>query len=246
MSIVSSIVSSEKDLDKPKNKSYAGCDLKIQLENVSSIREKKHLLPSEKRALFHEFSGIEPVEQFIVLTNANKSLGRLTTFQIKEMFNDMGFNVNPTFADRHFSDFDAVMNIGGYSIPGWVKAARSLSKIFPTQEKNLFRRLSPGSDRLHLRFFESNDGSWLIAAHTDHNWLSLNLKKVYKAHIGYGAGDYVTGTIMLYLLLKAFAKSIKDNRAFKEKEIHDILNIAYNQSLVRKFNFGYKANAAII
>lgn len=237
MGIISSIKSSQNDLDRPKSKSYWGYSLNIDLENIKKIKEKKNPLPTERRALLHEFSGIEPVEEFIVLTNKNKKLGRLTTFQINEMFNDMGFNVNPTFGGKHFSDFDAVMNIGEYSIPGWVKFVRIFSKIFPTYEKNLLRKLSPGTDRLHLRFFESNDGSWLIAGHTDHNWLSLNLAKIYKAHVGYGAGDYITGTIMTYLLLKEFARKIVNNEVFKEKDIQKVLSKAYSQSIIKKFKF---------
>lgn len=235
MSIVSSIKHSKETLTKPNKKSYAGCDLSIKLEDVMVIQEKKRPFPSEKRALLHEFSGVEPVKEFIVLTNEKKSLGRLTTFQIKEIFDDMGFNIGPTFGGKHFSDFDAVMNIGGYSIPGWVRFARVVTKFFPSQEKNLLRKLSPGIDRLHIRLFESNDGSWIIVAHTDHNWLSLNLKRVYKAHVGYGAGDYVTGTIMLYLLLKRFAERIKENKTFTEKDIQNALVQAYNQSLSKKF-----------
>ena len=246
MSIVSSIVNSKDDLVKPDKKSYWGYDLDVSLESVNKIRSKEHPLPTERRALLHEFSSIEPIEEFIVLTNENKKLGRLTTFQVKEMFDDMGFNVNPTFGGKHFSDFDAVMNIGGYNIPGWVKFARVLSKLFPSQEKNILRKLSPGADRLHIRFFESNDGSWLIAAHTDHNWLSLNLVKVYKAHLGYGAGDYVTGTIMLYLLLIKFAKRLKGNSPFTESDIQKALGQAYNQSIVKKFNFTNSSNVAVL
>jgi hypothetical protein len=235
MSIVSSIINSKDDLVKPEKKSYGGCDLDVRLEDVAVIKDKQYPFPSEIRALLHEFSGKEPVKEFVVLTNRSK-MGRLTTFQIKEMFNDMGFNVGATFGGKHFSDFDAVMNIGGYNIPGWVKFARIISKLFPSQEMNLLRNLSPGRDRLHVRFFENNDGSWLLVAHTEHNWLSLNLANVYKAHVGYGAGDYITGTIMLYLLLREFAKKIKENKVFSEKDIQKVLAQAYNQSIIKKLN----------
>lgn len=238
MTVISSIIHSEKDL---KRKSYWGCKFDVSLESVEQIREKKHPYPTEKRALLHEFSGKEPIRDFVVLTNELKSKGRLTTFQVKEMFNDMGFNVDPTFSGKHFADFEAVMNVGGYSVPGWVKLVRTISYLLPSYEKVLLRKLSPGRDRLHLRFFESNDGTWLIAGHTDYNWLSLNLPRVFKAHVrtgtNVGSGDYVTGTIMLTLLLKQFSKKVEQNKYFNERDIQHVLNKAYSQSVVNKFKF---------
>lgn len=238
MTVISSIVESTV---KPSNKSYWECRLLVGLESVDQIRNKKHLYPTEKRAMMHEFSQKEPIKDFVILDNSSKSSGRLTTFQIKEMFNDMGFNVDPTFSGKHHADFEAVMNVGGYSIPGWVRVARFISYFLPSYEKVLLRKLSPGRDRLHLRFFESNDGTWLIAGHTDYNWLSLNLPRVFKAHVkiskGVGSGDYVTGTIMLYLLLKEFSRKVEAKQKFLEKDIQRILNQAYKQSVVKKFKF---------
>ena len=238
MTIASSITHLQ---DKPSKKSYWGCKLDVSLESVEQIREKPHPYPTEKRALLHEFSEKEPIKDFVVLSNLTKSNGRLTTFQVKEMFNDMGFNVDPSFSGKHHADFEAVMNVGGYSIPGWVKFARAISYYLPTYEKILLRKLSPGNDRLHLRFFESNDGTWLIAGHTDYNWLSLNLPRVYRAHInsgmGVGSGDYITGTIMLYLLLKEFSKKIELDQILTERDIQHVLHKAYKQSVINKFKF---------
>ena len=90
----------------------------------------------------------------------------------------MGFNVDVLVSAKFYSDIDAVMNIGGSTLPGWVYVMRNISKKFPSKEKLLLSKLSAGKDRLHLRIFEGNDNSWLIVAHTDYNWLSLNLKKI--------------------------------------------------------------------
>lgn len=238
MTIISSVRDLHTSLSK---KSYWGCRLKISLESVDQIRNKKNLYPTEKRAMLHEFSEKEPIKDFVVLDNMSKHIGRLTTYQIKEMFNDMGFNVDPTFSGKHHADFEAVMNVNGYSIPGWVKVVRIVSWFLPSYEKLLLRKISPGNDRLHLRFFESNDGSWLIAGHTDYNWLSLNLPRVFKAHFNFGksvgAGDYVTGTVMLYLLLREFSRKIENKQKFLEKDIQKTLKKAYKQSVINKFRF---------
>jgi hypothetical protein len=238
MSVISSIVSSGDDLVKPSKKSYWGYELGIELVNRRLISDKVKLLPTEKRAVAHELSGKEPVEVVIVLKNTKKSLGRLTTNQVKDLLDDLGFNVSPTFSGKHFADFEAVMNVGGYSIPGWVSFGRTVARFFPSQQKDILLKLSPGRDRLHIRVFEMNDGSWMIAAHTDFNWINLNLPKIYKAHVysggPVGSGDYITGTIMMHALLNGFAKHLRKNEILDYEEIGMITRRAYNRSLSQK------------
>ena len=246
MGITDSIVRSKDDLVKPRYKSYWGYSLDINLLKLKDMSKKLKPSPSEKRALKHELSGIEPVSDLIVLNNNKNNLGRFTTSQIKEMFDDIGFNVDVLVGERRDADISAVMNVGGYSIPGWVKLARFITKFFPSNEKLLLTKLSPGKDRLHIRMFENNDGSWLIAAHTDHNWLSLNLYKVYKAHGSYGAGDYVTGTRIMYELLRKFSWYLKNNKVLPTKEIDKIVSWAYYQSLADKLKISIDSNLAII
>jgi len=240
MGIINTIKRSEDDLVRPKHKNYWGYEIDVQLVDHRKITEKVKLLPTEKRALAHELSGREPVDNIIILTNLKKSLGRLTTSQIKEILDDMGFNVDTILSGAHFSDFSAVMNIGGFAIPGWVYLARSIAKFFPSTEKLLLLKLSPGKDRLHIRVFEMNDGSWMIIAHTDHNWMSLNLPKVYRAHINsgksVGSGDFVTGTLMMYALLKNFVNIAKENKVLPYKDIEEITKWAYNKSLTEKLS----------
>jgi hypothetical protein len=244
MGIISSIIRSKDDLVKPKSKSYWNYRMGIELVSKPKLTNKRLLLPSDKKAMKHELSDAEPIEEAILLRNTNKKLGRFTTSQIKEILDDMGFNVDVMVSEDHFSDIDAVMNIGGSSIPGWVYFARIVSKYFPSKEKLLLSKLSAGKDRLHLRIFEENDGSWLIAAHTDHNWLSLNLKQVYESHLASkvegktGAGDYITGTLMMFNLLKEFSKHVDENKVFRQKEIDKIVRDSYNMSVIKKIGTG--------
>jgi hypothetical protein len=235
MSVISSIKSSQNDFNRPHNKSYWGFDFDISLIDANSIRDKKNPSPTEERMLQFDLSKEEPIEEIIILHN-KKDEGQITTEQVKEILSDMGFDVNPTFGGKHFADIEAVMNIGGYSIPGWVKVARTIAKFLPSREKLLFTKLSPGKDRLHVVAYDEHDGSWVFASHTDYNWLNLNLPKIYKAHVGHGSGDYITGTSMFYNLLAAFGKSASENRILSVKEIKDVIQEAYNRSIIKKFN----------
>lgn len=235
MGIINTIIRSRDDSLKPKTKSYWGYKLNIQLVNKEEITEKIKLLPSEKRLVLHELSGKEPVEQVILLSNSKKELGRLTTNQVKEILDDMGFNVDTILAGMHGADYNAVMNINGFLIPGWHWVARAISKLFYGSSKLWTTKLSPGKERLHVRMFEMNDGTWLIAAHTDVNWMDLNLAKVFKAHLTTGAGDFKTGTLMMYELLKKFAQYLNENQNFPYEEIVGVTRWAYYHSLAEKY-----------
>lgn len=237
MGIISSIKNSQNDFSKPETKSYWGFGFDLSLVSVDYYRNKVNPSPTERRMLGFDLSEKEHIKDVIVLNNNKKELGRFTTEQIEEIFDDMGFNVTPTFGGRHLADIEGIMNVNGYSIPGWVKIARLLTKLLPSKEKLLITKLSPGRDRLHVVAYEENDGSWVFAAHTDFNWLSLNLPKIYKAHVGHGAGDYITGTLMFYMLLKEFAKKVSENKNISVTEIEKIISKAYNKSIIEKLKY---------
>ncbi|MDP3093371.1 MAG: hypothetical protein Q8N16_01245 [bacterium] len=224
MGIINTIIRSRDDLIGPSQKSYWGYDLEISLVNTEEISQKDDLLPSEARTVAQELSGKEPVKRVIVLKNRNKELGRLTTSQLKEIFDDMGFNVDTIMSGTHLSDFNCVMNISGFIIPGWYYIAKFLSKIFRLSEKLLLTKLAPGIKRLHARIFEMNDGSWLITAHTDWNWMSLNFPRVFKAHLVTGTGDYEAGTEIMGKLLLSFAEYLKQGKIFPYSEIKRIIS----------------------
>jgi hypothetical protein len=76
-----------------------------------------------------------------------------------------------------------------------------------------------------------------LPIYTEFNWLSLNLPQVYKAHIGHGAGDYVTGTLMFHALLTAFGRKVDENKTLTVDEIERIIKEAYNKSPIKKFKF---------
>jgi hypothetical protein len=236
MGIIDSIIRSKNDLVKPKSKSYWGYSLNIKLIDVKEFREKKSTLPSEERALEHELSETEPAEQVILIDNQKKSLGRLTTNQIKDILDDLGFNVDVLMSASHFSDFSAVMNIRGYSLPLWNYLANGIAKIFPQWEKLLLLKLAPGKERLHIRVFELNSGSWFVAAHTDYNWININPFEIHKAHIQIGTGNYHLGTLMMYTLLKRFAEFTETNKVMPVVEIKRITEWSYHQSSADKLS----------
>jgi len=223
MGIVGSIIRSSDDALKPKKKSYWGYKLNIELRDVQKVKTKKFLLPAEKKEIRYELSGKEPVEKVIVLDNSDTKLGRLTTFQMKDILDDMGFNVDVLVSGKHYSDFDAVLNIGGFSLPGWRWFVGQISKIIPTGEKLLLSKLSPGRTRLHVRVFEQNDGSWVLIAHTDINWLSINFSSVYRAHMREGAGDYTMGTRIMFNLLNRFSELLMVNKILGQEEIDTVV-----------------------
>lgn len=246
MGVINSIKKSESDMMRPKTKTYWGFGFDVTTIPASYYRNKTNPSPTEKRMLGFDLSDKEHIEKVVVLKNSKTTLGRFTTEQVEEILNDMGFNVTPTFGGKHMADIEAVMNVNGYSIPGWVKIARTISKYMPSREKLLLTKLSPGNDRLHVIAYEENDGSWVFASHTDFNWLNLNLPKIYKAHVGHGAGDYITGTLMFERLLKAFGKYAHENKVMTVNEIYKIIQGAYNQSLVEKFSTQNSFKAAVL
>ena len=109
---------SRDDLKKPKSKSYWGYQLSIKAVNVKDLSKKANLLPSERRALLHELTETEKTEKVLILRNKNKKLGRFTTSQIKEMLDDIGFNIDTVLGKKHKADLCAVMSIKGTLIPG--------------------------------------------------------------------------------------------------------------------------------
>lgn len=240
MGIVNTIIRSRDDFGKPEDKSYWGTELVIELVPVEEVLNKKNATPSEKRLLAHELSGKEPIEQLIFLSNKKKELGDLTTLQVKEILDDMGFNVDVIMSDTHFCDFAAVMNINGFLVPGWETFMKILGRLWPKAEKMLLAKLSPGKERLHIRMYEMNDGKWAIGAHTDWNWMSINLFRVYRAHMTEGAGDYETGTMMMHELLKTFVKYVERNEPFTYEEIARITRWTYYQSLANKLKWAGK------
>lgn len=234
MGILNTIIRSKDDLKKPKSKSYGDFNLKFDLIDIKDIRNKKNLSITEKRALMHELSGVEPIQKILLVKSGGESK-ILTSPQMKEIFDDMGFNVDPIMSKDYGGDFSAVMNINGFLIPGWKWLTHKIANLFPWLEKLLITKLSPGRERLHIRAFHNNDGSWFITAHTDWNWIDINLFRVFKAHGKAGAGDYHLGIVILFDLFKEFNKRIENNTVLQVKDIDKIVRRAYCKNLLEKF-----------
>lgn len=183
----------------------------IQLK-VSDVSE----FSAEENLKKHELSGKEPIEKVLVLQGVGLDKAR-----VKKMLSEMGFNVRIVVGNRHHADLVAIMGINGFWIPGWeflVKFVAWLS--FSGLKKMFLAKFTPGKERLHLRLFLSVDKKrWVITAHTDWNWINLNLFKPIRSHLMKGMGDYKTGTLMAHRLFKLFFQRLADNKSVSYDEI---------------------------
>lgn len=200
---------------KPAEKSYGKCRLKITLVKVANILKKARKTDAEERMIKHEVTK-EKITEVILLENA-KAQG-LTLWQIRDMFDDMGFNCDIFFQWEHFSDLNAIYNIGGYVIPFYGQ----LVNLFLDKKSKFYKffmyKVSPGKGRFHLRFYDNGDGTWYIASHIDDvNWLNIfAARRASKLHSKKGGeGDYETGTFVLYKMLREFDKTLEKNTLFE-------------------------------
>lgn len=104
----------------------------------------------------------------------------------------------------------------------------------------LLSKLAPGRERLHIRAFELNNGNWMIAAHTDYNWMNLNPFKVVRAHVGSGAGNFRAGTKMMYELFRSFNNYYVNNKIFPYTEISRITRWVYYQTLAQEIKSTFR------
>lgn len=223
MSIFSSFVRSLDDTTSFSLKSYAGCELGVALVNSREFLEKNGLLNTGKRLKKHELSGKEKVEKIIVIKNLNGEFGDLTAWQVKDILDDLGFNIGVLVSHSFSSDFTAAMGLGKFSIPFWGLIPRVFGVFTSRFQKLLFLKLSPGKKRLHLRVFEMHDGSWAIVAHMEMNLFSLNLPKVFWKHVTFGHGDYDNGTKLMFELLSEFKRCLENHRVIKFENIKEIV-----------------------
>ena len=223
MSIVSSFVKSFDDTTSFSLKSYAGCELEINLVEPEEFLEKNGQLNTGKRLKVHELSGKEHVEQVILLKNVSKDLGDLTTWQIKDILDDLGFNIGVLVSHSFSSDFTAAMGLGKFSIPFWGLIPKLFGVFTSRFQKLLFLKLAPGKKRLHLRAFEMHDGSWVIVAHIEMNLFSVNIPRIIWKHVRYGHGDYINGTKLMFELLSEFNRCLENHRVVRFENIKEIV-----------------------
>ncbi|KKU16197.1 MAG: hypothetical protein UX26_C0032G0006 [Parcubacteria group bacterium GW2011_GWC1_45_9] len=222
MSIFSSLVRSFDDTTSFSTKSYAGCQLQLSLVTPEEFLEKNGQLNTGQRLKKHELSGKEKVEQMIVVKNARKRLGNLTVWQIKDIFDDLGFNIG-VMGKSGSSDITAAMGLGGFSIPFWGLIPKFFGVFTSRFQKLMYLKLTPSKRRLHLRIFEMHDGSWVIVAHIDYNWINFNIPKVLLNHLGSGKGDYIGGTKLTLELLLKFKDKLESHRVVQFEDIEKII-----------------------
>ncbi len=228
MSVLKSILRSFDDTTSFSNKSYAGCELEVSLLAPKEFLDKNGLLNTGKRLKKHELSGKEHVEQVILVKNRSRNLGDLTTWQMKDMLDDLGFNIGVTVSKSFSSDFTAAMGLGGFSIPFWGLVPRLFGVFTSRFQKLLFLKLSPSKKRLHIRLFEMHDGSWVIVAHIDVNWISFNVPRVLLNHLRNGQGDYIRGTRLMFALLQRFKEKLESHRVVQFEDIEKIIKDHHN------------------
>lgn len=207
---------------KPAKKSYGKCELKITLIQVEDIIRKGRKTDAEERMTKHEITK-ESVREVILLENA-KARG-LTLWQIRDMFDDLGFNCDIFLQWERFADLNAIYNIGGYLTPFYKQLVDLLIGKKSKFYKFFLYKVSWGKGRLHLRFYDNGDGTWYIAAHVDDiNWLNIfAARRIGKHHSKKGGqGDYATGIFVLHKMLIHLKKTIEENKIF-EMDANEII-----------------------
>ncbi len=204
------------------------CGLFFELIPAQEIRDKKNPTNAEKKLLRYELSGREDVEYIFLLRCDNTSV-KLSANQIKDFFENIGFDVDVLFSKPFFSDRAAVMNVGGYIVPFLGRFMEYLLKtIFPTRGDLLVRRFIWRERRIHIRFYHNN-GDWYMTAHLDVfnvlNWTE-GLWRFCYSHIRTGQGDYAFGTqAMIKLLRSTVGPKRQKNEILDATFVEEIINL---------------------
>lgn len=148
-----------------------------------------------KSLLLHELSGIEPVAQVFVCSVSEND----AVMCCKKYLSSLGFKIGLMFGNLHFADFEAVMNINRSIFDHFLIPVYG-EKILDT---SFYKKWVPGRERLHIRGFKINSNQVVVIPHVDHNWLSLQLHRVYTAHFKSGQGDYVAGSDLFNTMVQA-------------------------------------------
>lgn len=163
---------------------------KIYKNNIELFCKQNEDNSAYNKLLIHELPE-EPVQDILAI--CQKDGKKVEKKDFEKMLVELGYNVNVLFSKRDGCDYDAAINVNGYSIPGWNKVVDFLRKYNNNLAVFFGKRFAPGNSRLHVRMFEGNKHTY-VAAHIDEfNWINTNVRGVKKSHGKSGQGDYVNG-----------------------------------------------------
>ena len=208
MSVRSSILRSSDDNKRFSSKSYANLELGFEILEASKfIAEQNNEM--RKRLFSREFS-VDKVVHIIKLFNKGDEL--ITVNQIRDIFDDVGFNTDVSFSEYHNGDIIIVYNVGGYLIPGWEKLAKLLYGRKENLKHLFLTKLSPGRKRFHCRIYHNDDGCWYVTSHIDEaNWMNIiNPIQAIKSHFMKGTGDYILGTRIMIRVMDEVIEKFKN------------------------------------
>lgn len=228
MSIRSAISRSKNDLAPFDKKSYKNIVLGIEKVDLDWFLQDKDSFDMKKRIYMREYTVDHAKHVFHIF---NKAEGLITMNQIRDIFDDLGFNSDATFSEVHHGDILLVYNIGGYLIPGWGFFAGKYAKSHPTWESFLLTKFAPGKKRLHCRLYHHEDGDWYLTAHVDEaNWMNMiNPFQMIKSHFVKGTGNYVEG---VEIMEQVFA--ILEKRFEKKKRLFVNIEKIYRKVLAKE------------
>ncbi len=161
----------------------------VNKKRIEKFCKKNNDLNILRKMMSHELVK-EPAEKVIVISRQNKKKIRKKYFN--KLLEDLGYNVNVLLSKSHEADYEAAINIGGYSIPGWAKFVKLLRKFNNNIAVFFGKRFAPGKSRLHVRIWQG-EKHWYLIAHIDKYNYVFNIKQIGRSHIGSGAGDYKRG-----------------------------------------------------
>jgi hypothetical protein len=228
MSIGSAIARSKDDLKPYSNTSISTLNLNYEILDLKGFLKDWKGNDVKERIHRREYSVDKSKQVFRFYDPTGRSV---TTNQIREFFDDIGFNVDVLMSEGFSSDVIMVYNIGGYLLLGWRWFSRLITRYKPEWKLLMSFKLSPGVKRLHCRLYEYHDGSWLMTSHVDHaNWMNvLNPFEMVRSHFVKGTGDYDLGTEIMKRALGKIIPLLKDRERFDLD-----LNEIYKNIIVEK------------
>jgi hypothetical protein len=179
-------------------------NLRVKIEEISKVEILDYCKGKNDLSVYgkmneHELPD-EPMEKIIAIGQQDGK--KIEKKYFNRILSDLGYNVHVIFSKNHGCDFEAAINVNGYSVPGWSSLIKFLRKFNSNLAIFLGKRFAPGRSRLHIRVFEGKR-TWYVIAHIDKfNWINFNLAGVKKSHTGSGQGDYENGE-------KYFLESLK-------------------------------------